>query len=259
MKTPISYYGGKQTMLKHIMPLIPAHTLYTEAFCGGCSVFFAKEPVKCEVINDTNRELINFFQVAKAHYMDLKVLIDATIHSRDTHAHALHIGKFPSFFTPVERAWSVWVCSKMGFASKLNGTFGYDRVGTTRLKVINSRDSITQELCDRLQHATIESEDGLSIIRRYDTESAFHFVDPPYVGSNCGHYSGSFNEQNLRELLDLLSTVKGKFMLTMFPNDDIADFAARFGWSIVKVERTISASINSRRRQQEWIVMNYTL
>lgn len=35
MKTPISYYGGKQTLLKHILPLIPNHKLYTEAFCGG--------------------------------------------------------------------------------------------------------------------------------------------------------------------------------------------------------------------------------
>lgn len=38
MKTPISYYGGKQTLLKHILPLIPSHKLYTEAFCGGAAV-----------------------------------------------------------------------------------------------------------------------------------------------------------------------------------------------------------------------------
>ena len=38
MKTPISYYGGKQTLLKHILPLIPNHKLYTEAFCGGAAV-----------------------------------------------------------------------------------------------------------------------------------------------------------------------------------------------------------------------------
>lgn len=25
LKTPISYYGGKQTMLKYILPLIPDH------------------------------------------------------------------------------------------------------------------------------------------------------------------------------------------------------------------------------------------
>ena len=44
MKTPISYYGGKQSMLKHILPLIPPHQLYTEAFCGGAAVLFAKRP-----------------------------------------------------------------------------------------------------------------------------------------------------------------------------------------------------------------------
>ena len=55
MKTPITYYGGKQTMLKYILPLIPTHSLYTEAFCGGAAVFFAKPPSDGEVINDLNQ------------------------------------------------------------------------------------------------------------------------------------------------------------------------------------------------------------
>ena len=50
MRTPISYYGGKQTMLKHILPLIPRHRIYTEAFCGGAAVLFAKRPAEAEVI-----------------------------------------------------------------------------------------------------------------------------------------------------------------------------------------------------------------
>ena len=54
MRTPISYYGGKQTMLKHIIPLIPSHRLYTEAFCGGAAVLFAKSPVEAEIINEIN-------------------------------------------------------------------------------------------------------------------------------------------------------------------------------------------------------------
>ena len=41
-RTPISYYGGKQTMLPHILPLIPEHAIYTEAFFGGGAVFWAK-------------------------------------------------------------------------------------------------------------------------------------------------------------------------------------------------------------------------
>ncbi len=257
IKTPITYYGGKQTLLKHILPLIPAHTLFTEPFCGGCAVFFAKEPADCEVINDMNRELINFYRIAKTKYSELKALIEATLHSRDSHTHARHIMAYPDFFTDVERAWAVWACSKMGFASMLDGTFGYDRTGTTALKIANAKESFTEELCNRLHKVTIENEDGIKLISRYDNEEAFHFVDPPYVGSDCGHYEGTFNEQNFEDLLATLATVKGKFMLTMFPHPSIAKYTEEHGWKIHKVERTISASKTNRRRQEEWITTNY--
>lgn len=65
MRTPISYYGGKQTMLKHILPLIPSHKIYTEAFCGGAAVLFAKRPSEAEIINDINMELTNFYWLCK--------------------------------------------------------------------------------------------------------------------------------------------------------------------------------------------------
>lgn len=71
MKTPISYYGGKQTLLKHILPLIPKHKLYTEAFCGGAAVLFAKRPADGEVINDISMDITNFYWMAKVYYRDL--------------------------------------------------------------------------------------------------------------------------------------------------------------------------------------------
>lgn len=259
MKTPISYYGGKQTLLPHILPLIPKHKLYTEAFCGGCAVLFAKHPVECEIINDLNRALTNFYGVAKEEYPKLKAKIDKTLHSRDLHAHAGHIYNFPEFFSPSEWAWAVWTLSKQSFASMLDSTFGYDRAGTTSKKVDNAKDAFTEQLCQRLSRVTIENQDGLKIIKRYDCLDAFHFVDPPYVGSDCGPYKCSFNEQNLHELLELLSQIQGKFMLTMFPNEDIKNFADRYGWKIHKVSRTISASKVNRRKQEEWIVVNYII
>lgn len=257
MKTPISYYGGKQMLLKHILPLIPEHSLYTEAFCGGCAVLFAKKPVRCEVINDTNTELVNFYRVAQMKYPALKELIDATLHSREIHAHARHINAHPTFFTPVERAWAVWVCTKLGFASMIDGTFGYDRTGTTTQKLRNAREAFTEELCRRLEHVVVECEDGVHLIRRYDMPEAFHFVDPPYVGSDCGHYNGTFDEADFMRLLETLASVRGKFMLTMFPHAGIERFASQYGWKIHRIERTITASKVSRRRQEEWIVTNY--
>lgn len=259
MKTPITYYGGKQTMLKHILPLIPKHSLYTEAFCGGVAVLFAKQPANCEVINDLNRSLVNFYLVAKRNYEMLKREIDCTLHSRDLHAHALYINANHEFFSPAQWAWAVWTLSKLSFASMQDGSFGYDRMGTTALKIKNAKDSFTDTLCSRLDNVTVENDDALKVIARYDCEDAFHFVDPPYINSDCGHYEGLFSPDNMLSLLELLAGIKGKFMLTMFPYEPIEQFAMVNGWTIHRVERTISASKTNRRKQEEWIVCNYTL
>jgi DNA adenine methylase len=54
MKTPISYYGGKQTLSSIILGLIPEHRIYCGPFLGGTVISFAKGPSKVVVSNNTN-------------------------------------------------------------------------------------------------------------------------------------------------------------------------------------------------------------
>jgi DNA adenine methylase len=258
LKTPVAYYGGKQTLLRHMLPLIPEHKCYTEAFCGGAALFFAKQPSEVEVINDINQNLVNFYRVLKTDFAALKSEIDKTLHSRDMHLKARIIYDHPTLFEPIERAWALWVCSKQGFAAKLDGTWGYDKgKNTTSKKIQNAKDAFTDLLQKRIEHTQIECADALRIIRTRDSIDTFHFVDPPYINSDCGHYEGTFNEQNFSELLELMSGLSGKFMLTMFPHAILSGFIERHNWKVVEVERAISASKASRRRQVELIVMNY--
>jgi len=257
MKTPISYYGGKQTMLKHILPLIPRHRLYTEAFCGGAAVLFGKLPAEAEIINDLNMNLTTFYWICQTCYPELKSEIDKTLHCRDIHIHAAHILNYPDFFSQAQRAWAVWALCKMSFASMLDGTFGYDFEGGMPKKLSNAKDEFTEHLSRRLEKVTIESRDALDVISCYDNPDAFHFVDPPYINSDCGHYEGVFNEYCMEQLLQLLEQIKGKFMLTMFPYRPIENYAKKNGWVIHRIERTISASKTSRRKQEEWMICNY--
>lgn len=85
MKPPLSYYGGKQGMLPHILPLIPPHDLYTEVFAGGAALLFAKEPVRINVINDLNGELVNFYRTLVSDFDELQHEIQRTLHSREQH------------------------------------------------------------------------------------------------------------------------------------------------------------------------------
>ena len=63
MLPPLTYYGGKANSIKHLLLLVPkGYKIYTEAFCGGASMFFAlnTEGVEVEVLNDLNLQLMNF-------------------------------------------------------------------------------------------------------------------------------------------------------------------------------------------------------
>lgn len=258
MKTPISYYGGKQTMLPHILPLVPEHKIYTESFAGGAALYWAKEPAPLEVLNDVNSNLITFYKVVKHRFNELEVKVRDTLHSRETFDYASIVYNYPQFFEPVERAWALWVMSKMGFASKLDGAFGYDKTSNSiAKKLLGSKELFADELSKRIENTQIECTNALRIIESRDTSETFHFVDPPYINSDCGHYSGTFNLMDFEELLQLLSVINGKFMLTMFPHKLLDEYIMNQNWNVKQVERTISASKVNRRKQIEQIVMNY--
>ena len=154
----------------------------------------------------------------------------------------------------------MWVLSKMSFAGIIDGSFGYTKSEEKiTKKVLNSKINIfNQELIKRLENVQLENTDALRVIRSRDTVNTFHFVDPPYVGSEQGHYKG-YTEDNFTDLLNVLKEVTGKFMLTMYPNDVLDKYIKEHNWNVVKVERLISAARHKRRKQIELIVMNYTI
>jgi len=257
LKTPITYYGGKQTMLIHILPLIPEHNSYTEAFAGGLAVLFAKEPSSLETVNDLNGELINFYKVCQTKFDELAMELHCTLHSRTMHEYAEFVYMHPWHFTEVERAKALWILSKMSFASKLDGSFGYDKTKNSMPKKIDfAIQNFDDKIYERLRRVTIECTDALRIIKSRDTKETFHFVDPPYIGSYLGHYKG-YTEYDFEQLLKLLTQIEGKFMLTMFPHKLLTEYIEKHNWRVVEVERTISASRVNRRKQIELIVMNY--
>lgn len=169
-------------MLKQILPLIPEHNLYAEPFIGGGAVFWAKPPSNVEVINDTNRELINFYECAKNNFAELEQMIRISLHSRSVHSDAHVVTSNPHMFTRVKRAWAIWVLASQSYSSKLDGTWGYD-IGkaSTSLKVNNKREAFTEDFAIRLQNVQIECTDALRIINSRDREDSFFYCDPPYT------------------------------------------------------------------------------
>mgnify|MGYP005997765171 FL=1 len=114
IKTPITYYGGKQNLAKRIVALIPKHTTYTEAFAGGAAIFFLKPKVQNEIINDTDSFVTIFYKVLHEDFEALKSKISVTAYSRVVYNVALNMYKHPVFFTDLQRAWAFFVLTNMG-------------------------------------------------------------------------------------------------------------------------------------------------
>lgn len=262
MKTPISYYGGKQKLATTILKLIPEHNLYCEPFVGGAAIFFAKNASNVEVINDTNKEMINFYRTVQTDFVSLEKEIQITLHSRDLFRKASVIFNNPDMFNEIKRAWAVWTLAAQGFASMLDGSWGYDvKKATTTKKISNKREGFTPELAIRLQNAQIECTDALRIIRSRDSEDSFFYCDPPYYNSDCGHYDG-YSLDDFENLLKLLSEVKGKFLLSSYPSPILKEYSKKMGWDTIKLEMDVTVANNSpkpRKSKTEVLTANYSI
>jgi DNA adenine methylase len=213
-KPPFSYYGGKQLLAKHILPRIPVHKTYVEPFAGGAAIFWMKEPSKVEILNDTNREIINFYEVLKLDFESLYQKVQISLYSRDLHRKAWIIYSNPDMFNTVERAWAFWILAVQGFGGMITETWGHDKTNNKTVKTFNSKkENFNLDFAIRLQNVELECRDAVKLIQNLDYEDAFFYVDPPYYNADMGHYDG-YTVEDFETLLKTLEQIKGKFMLS---------------------------------------------
>jgi len=258
MKTPVSYYGGKQLMSRYILPNIPDHTTYIEPFCGGAAIFFAKEKSKVEILNDTNKELINFYEVVQNDFVSLEKEIMISLHSRDLHRKAWTIYNNPDMFSKLKRAWAVWILSAQGFGGMISATWGRDLTDNKSVKVIkNKRNNFTEDYAIRLQDVSLESRDAIKVIKTSDFKEAFFYCDPPYYNADMGHYDG-YTIEDFEMLLKTLSNIEGRFLLSSYPSALLEQYKNEFKWHQFSVEMAVPIS-NKGKRKVEVLTVNYEI
>jgi len=269
MRTPITYYGGKQRIAPEIISMIPKHKIYCEPFFGGGAVFFAKPKSKIEVINDHDHRLINFYLCVQNRFDELQEFIQNTLHSESMYYYAKDVWNERVEASEIEKAWAIWVITNGSFAGSMhggwkwcNGTTG----GHTGTFIKGKRDEFSEQLHRRLDNIQISCRDALRVIQDRDTSETFFYLDPPYPGCNQQHYSG-YTEENLEELLSLISTIKGKFILSNYWCDVLKKYVDKQNWHYkeIKVDLRISNLGRGAARKKitqyrtEVLVYNYQL
>ena len=167
----------------------------------------------------------------------------------------------PHLFNRLQQAWAFYVATNMGFGCRI-GSWGYDKFGK-RLKTFQNKKMIFDTtIADRLEKVQIEHNDACTVIKSRDAVDAFHYVDPPYIDTDQGHYVG-YNKIDYTKLLDTLSKVQGKFLLSSYPSNVLDKYIQNNGWYTKTYDKTLSASKGiegeKRKRKVEVLTANFPL
>ncbi len=207
VKPCFPYPGGKTRLLKDILPLIPAHKQYVEPFAGGLAVLLAKPRCAVEVVNDLNKELVNFYRYVRFHPEALMRELERHLCSRADFETMLETPGFTDLQRAV-RWYLLKVCSFGGMSEHFGrgkGSYhGFDRV--RHLKAIEA-------VHERLNRVVIENRDWEEVVTFFDDAETFIFFDPPYVEASKTAYA-PFNEFEMQRVRDRLDRLQGTWLLT---------------------------------------------
>ena len=250
LKPPITRMGGKSKLRKTIIERIPEHTCYVELFFGAGWVYFGKEPSKVEVINDIDKELINLFKMIKYHAPEIERLLQYEFSGRDIFEQYKNCTV--EYLTEIYRAVRYLYLISQSFAGK-GENYGY---GTnTRPSPHIFYKNVLLDLKDRLRNTYVENLSFEKIIDKYDRDYTFFFADPPYLETTG--YGNEFGEKEHLLLLDKLSNIKGKFLLTINNHEKVREWYKDFNINEVEVPYSVCKDKVGRRKFEELIITNY--
>ena len=224
MKPIIPWMGGKQRLIKKILPYFPDHTCYVEPFAGGAAMLLAKEPVKTEVLNDSNGELINLYRVVQNHLAEFVSQFRWALTSRQIYVWCKKTD--PEILTDIQRAARFYYLQKLCFGGRsVNPTFGTSTTTAPRLNLLRIEEDLSN-LHLRLSRVYIENLDWKDVIKKYDRPHTLFYCDPPYW--QVSGYESEFDWEQYMKLKSLIETISGKMVISLNAHPDIENLFAEF-------------------------------
>lgn len=207
----VPWMGGKRRMADKILPMIPKHTCYVEPFAGAAAILFAKEPSKCEVLNDLNGELVNLYRVVQHHLEELVRQFKWALTSRQIYNWLSDTP--PETLTDIQRAARFFYIQTHTFGSKpATRAFGTKTSGRAQLNLLRLEEKLSAAHL-RLHGVFVESMDWKDLVKRYDREHTVFFMDPPYL--DVVGYGIVWRKQDFEEMSEIVRSIKGRAIITV--------------------------------------------
>ncbi|UOF77194.1 DNA adenine methylase [Caudoviricetes sp.] len=243
--------GGKSKLASKIIPYFPEHKCYVEPFFGSGAMFFArKERAKVECVNDLNGDIANFFRVIREQADEFCERLPLYPHSRDDFNYLK--GLDVENLSPLDRALRFYIIVTGSFAANMRSFAIHGH--TTGHQTLNGKIKNVQRISKELDKVSIENVCFKRILKTYDAEQTFFYLDPPYYEtSNSQYKTPLFKEYDF--IADFMRSQKGKTALSINDHSFIRELFKDF--HIVEFPIKYSCKKGEATPRTELLVMNY--
>ncbi|MBQ9221942.1 DNA adenine methylase [Succinivibrio sp.] len=270
LKPFVKWVGGKTTSIPSLLEYIPEQiSTYVEPFVGSGAVLMSLNFDKA-IINDSNSELINAYNVIKSKLGELEFYLSTLIYDRKLYDEIRAWDRSPDFDkrSDVERA------SRFIFLMKTcyNGLYRVSKKNFFNTPFGNYKnpticDTQTLEACS----AFFNQKDIRILCQDYQTlleiipKDAFVYLDPPYFPvsktANFTQYqSGNFKQDEHQRLYEFCLELHRRGIKFLQSNSDvphIRELYRDFNINTVAVSRRINSNTSKRNAVNELIITNY--
>jgi DNA adenine methylase len=235
----VPYIGEKSKFSNFIIPYIPQNlSTYIEPFAGMYGIFFSLNHNEYEfqnyIYNDINHLNSNLFDYLKNSDFIKVVNVINVDESIFNSAHDYILTGNDKMSLAIN--WLIILtCSYPSDIKRWRNNNEFEIFKLKYSAYINKLSKITE----------INNKDYKEIIKEYDSENTFFYLDPPYKEKESYYINHNFNANSHKELADIVNNIKGKFILSYYYFDGIEDLYKGFKF---ESKRTIMGT--------EYLIMN---
>jgi DNA adenine methylase len=238
LRSPIICYGGKGILVSRLLPLVPSGGRpYVEPYCGGASLFFARDPAPVEVLNDRNDEIVNIYRCLQNRdtFEELRHRLMYTPYARAEFIRALSVGPDAD---PVTRAWATFVRMNMGINGMASTPGNWCRSFVSRggISYVCHRWLMRLAMLDafrwRLMTAMIDNRDAIEVIRYWDSDETVFYIDPPYhpdTRKDKHVYTTETDHEHHEQLVQTILRCKGAVVVSGYAHS-VYEPLEQAGW-----------------------------
>lgn len=275
--SPLKTHGGKHYLAKRIVDMMPEHTVYLEAFGGGLSVLMRKP---CEGIseyaNDTNKGLQNFWMVLADQnaFEEFRRCVEAVPLSELTWEDFSNPWRIHGDVRRMPRTQSEAVAYALSYFVTMRQSrqgLGKDYCTPTKRTRRGMNENVSAWLTavdglpdvhERLRRVEVWHRPAIDAIHKLDGPRLLVYADPPYLLDSRAS-RGEYGEHEMSNadhwsLLDCLSDMRGRFMLSGYQNEMYDAWARSQGWYRTDFELPNNASgAKTKKRVTECVWTNF--